>query len=215
MNHPATEGGRGLECDKLSQKGVDAAFREMLPRIVADRRRAGIWSLDTTLVDSYERGPQSWTEKMPVEFRVRRGYDLTPYLPVLTGRYVESGEASEKFLRDLRRTNADLFAHWYGGYFTDALKDGTNTLRITVANRWINRMIGDERVAAPYPGVWKSWRDKLYLQAEFPPSFLAEGRSPEGRYAYSTLRTRRKDDALKSAGLIGPVMGYSVARQSE
>ena len=118
-NHPATNESRGLECDKMSKEGVDAALRGMLERIVADQRRAGVRSLETTLIDSYERGPQSWTQKMPEEFKARRGYDLVPFLPVLSGRYVESGEATERFLRDLRRTNADLFSHWYGKYFVE------------------------------------------------------------------------------------------------
>ena len=118
-NHPAAHAARGLECDKLSKEGVDAALGGMLARVAADQRRAGVRSLQTTLIDSYERGPQSWTQKMPEEFRARRGYDLVPFLPVLTGRYVESGAASEKFLADLRRTNADLFSHWYGAYFVE------------------------------------------------------------------------------------------------
>ena len=117
LNHPASNEGRGLECDKMSKEGVDAALRGMLTRIVSDQRKAGISSIETTLIDSYERGPQSWTQRMPEEFKARRGYDLIPFLPVLSGRYVESGEATEQFLRDLRRTNADLFAHWFGGYF--------------------------------------------------------------------------------------------------
>lgn len=118
-NHPASNEARGLECDKMSKEGVDAAFRGMLSRVVADQRKAGVNSIETTLIDSYERGPQSWTQKMPEEFRELRGYDLIPFLPVLSGRYVESGEATERFLRDLRRTNADLFARWYGGYFVE------------------------------------------------------------------------------------------------
>ena len=36
------------------------------------------------------------------------GYDILPYLPVLTGRAVNSQEVSERFLWDLRRVIADL-----------------------------------------------------------------------------------------------------------
>ena len=47
---------------------------------------------------------------MIAEFTRRRGYDLRPWLPVLTGRVVESAEASDRFLWDFRRTIADLTA---------------------------------------------------------------------------------------------------------
>jgi hypothetical protein len=52
---------------------------------------------------------------MPKEFRDRRAYDPTPYLPVLTGRVVESAEVSDRFLWDLRRTIADLTAECHYG----------------------------------------------------------------------------------------------------
>ena len=53
---------------------------------------------------------QNWTDDMIAEFRARRGYDPTPYLPALAGRVVESAEASDRFLWDFRRTLADMFA---------------------------------------------------------------------------------------------------------
>jgi len=62
------------------------------------------------LMDSWEAGQENWTEEMASEFQKRRGYDLTPYLPVLTGRVIESAEVSDRFLWDFRRTIADLLA---------------------------------------------------------------------------------------------------------
>jgi hypothetical protein len=88
---------------------------------------------------------------------------------------------------------------------TSALKGGENAVRVTVANKWSNRMIGDERKGGAFPGTWNRFRDKLYLQKDYPPSFESEGRSPDGYYAYATLRTFRKEDDLFPAGLIGPV----------
>ena len=68
------------------------------------------------LMDSWEAGHANWTEDMAKEFRARRGYDPTPYLPVLTGRVVESADVSDRFLWDFRRTIADLLAenHYAG-----------------------------------------------------------------------------------------------------
>lgn len=52
---------------------------------------------------------------MREEFRRLRGYDLLPFLPVLTGRIVDSPDISERFLRDLRQTVSDLLAVNYIG----------------------------------------------------------------------------------------------------
>ena len=76
-------------------------------------------TLNNCLIDSYEVGHQNWTPRFREEFQARRGYDPLPYLPVLAGRIIESGEVSERFLYDLRRTVADLFAENYYGYFAE------------------------------------------------------------------------------------------------
>ena len=41
---------------------------------------------------------------MIAEFAKRRGYDMKPWLPALTGRIVESAEATDRFLWDFRKT---------------------------------------------------------------------------------------------------------------
>ena len=40
--------------------------------------------------DSFEAGYPNWTANMPQHFRKYRGYDMTPYLPVLRGYFVGS-----------------------------------------------------------------------------------------------------------------------------
>jgi len=63
--------------------------------------------------DSFEMPFNRWTGAFASEFRKRRGYDLTLWLPALAGRIVESQGASERFLWDYRRTIADLYVtHW-------------------------------------------------------------------------------------------------------
>ena len=66
--------------------------------------------LQYVITDSWEAGAQNWTDDMIAEFTRRRGYDMRPWLPVLTGRVVESAEASDRFLWDFRKTIADLTA---------------------------------------------------------------------------------------------------------
>ncbi|HBE43037.1 MAG TPA: glycoside hydrolase, partial [Bacteroidales bacterium] len=60
------------------------------------------------ITDSWEAGVQNWTDNMPDEFKKLRGYDMLPWMPVITGQIVESAEASEKFLWDFRKTISDL-----------------------------------------------------------------------------------------------------------
>ncbi len=116
-NHPATREGCGLECDKMSRSGVDALWNGMMAKIVRDAGPLAGKTLKQTLIDSYEAGPQNWTELMPEHFRMLRGYDLRFHLPIMTGRYVESADDSERFLEDHRRTVSELFAEFYGKYY--------------------------------------------------------------------------------------------------
>ena len=116
MNAPRPASGRGLECDKLSKEGIEAHFAGMMGKLIADVGRAAGKTLVATHIDSWENGSQNWTARMREEFQQRRGYDLLPFLPVLTGRVVESLEVSERFLWDLRQTVSDLVVENYAGH---------------------------------------------------------------------------------------------------
>jgi len=118
-NHPAPESGRGLECDKLSREALDVHWAGMMKPLIQDLGPLAGRTLNNCLIDSYEVGHQNWTPRFREAFRQRRGYDPLPFLPVLTGRVVDSGEVAERFLWDLRRTIADLFADNYYGYFSE------------------------------------------------------------------------------------------------
>ncbi|MGA9719303.1 MAG: glycosyl hydrolase, partial [Acidobacteriaceae bacterium] len=110
VNHPATPAATGLEVDKLSRKDVES-YVEQYTKMISNV--AGPYfgkSFQYFLMDSWEAGQENWTEQMMAEFRKRRGYDMTPYLPVLTGRVVGSAAASDAFLWDFRRTIADMLA---------------------------------------------------------------------------------------------------------
>lgn len=112
-NAPSPASGRGLECDKLSKAGIEANFAGMMAKLIADVGPAAGKTLVTTHIDSWENGSQNWTARMREEFRTRRGYDLLPFLPVYTGRVVDSLEISERFLWDLRQTVSDLVVENY------------------------------------------------------------------------------------------------------
>lgn len=112
-NHPAPLESRGLECDKLNQRAVEVQFANFLEKLLSDQSALGGTALRMAHIDSWEVGSQNWTPGFREEFQRRRGYDPVPYLTVLTGRPVENGETTERFLWDLRRTVADLLLENY------------------------------------------------------------------------------------------------------
>jgi hypothetical protein len=110
-NHPASPEATGLEVDKLNPAYVKNYFNNYLDQYKdATGGLMGARGLGFVVTDSWEAGAQNWTDDMFTEFRQRRGYDMHPWLPVLTGHVVESSEASDRFLYDFRRTLADLVA---------------------------------------------------------------------------------------------------------
>ena len=108
VNAPAPKSGEGLECDKLSREAYDAFWAGLMGKLIADVGPAAGKALAFTHIDSWENGSQNWTPKMREEFQKRRGYDILPWLPVMTGRVVGSLEQSERFLWDLRKTISEL-----------------------------------------------------------------------------------------------------------
>lgn len=117
--HPAMDADRGLECDKMSRAAVEAHFNNMAGKVIADAGSLAGKSLKMVLADSWEAGCQNWTPAFITEFKKRRGYDPTPWLPTLTGRAVNSLGESERFLWDFRRTIADLIAENHYGVFQE------------------------------------------------------------------------------------------------
>ncbi|HMA53841.1 MAG TPA: glycosyl hydrolase, partial [Acidobacteriota bacterium] len=108
---PAPVPGLGLECDKLDAAAFDAhydAFVGALLREIGPRRTDGQAGWTNLHIDSWEMGAQNWTGAFREEFRRRRGYDLLPFLPAVTGRPVRDLETSERFLWDVRQTANEL-----------------------------------------------------------------------------------------------------------
>jgi hypothetical protein len=130
MNHPAPKESLGLECDKLSKKAIEVQFDGLMGRLLADQATVGGKSLTMTHIDSWEVGSQNWTLGFREEFQKKYGYDLLPYLPILTGRAVESREVSERFLWDLRRVVADLLLENYAGHMREICHQHGLTLSI-------------------------------------------------------------------------------------
>ena len=123
VNAPAEPSATGLEVDKLDA----AAVRRYLDHYLDLYQQAsgdalGPKGVQTLLTDSWEAGVQNWTPAMLAQFRARRGYDPTPWLPVLTGRMVQSPDPSERFLFDFRQTLKDLVVDNHYAVLAQALK---------------------------------------------------------------------------------------------
>jgi len=106
-NGPAGAG-IGLEPDKFNPAAVPVAFTSWYARAVEHQAKLGTKSLVGSHVDSWECRSQNWSPVMLDEFKRRRHYDPTPYLPAMTGVAVESAEISERFLCDVRQTISEL-----------------------------------------------------------------------------------------------------------
>jgi hypothetical protein len=104
-------------------------------------------------------------------------------------------------VRDMARVRLngkDLGVVWTAPWrvdITDVVRERGNQLDITVANRWPNRLIGDERL--PDDGIkdgkWPEWLLKGLPRTS-------------GRRTFTTFRHYTKDSPLLPSGLLGPVI---------
>ncbi len=126
--HQNATGGdcKGLECDKFSHSATQsqldhwfgAAFSRCNPYHVRQ-------ALKVMHIDSWECGCQNWSDSIPATlvdpaaastavlnfaqyFQAQHGYDLMPYLPLLVGIPMDNLDTTERILRDVRHTIAQL-----------------------------------------------------------------------------------------------------------
>lgn len=124
-NHPATPEATGLEVDKLDRRYVKDYFEKYLDsyKDTVGADEMGKKGIQYVINDSWEAGSQNWTDNMLAQFKKLRGYDPTPWLPVLAGRVVESAADSDRFLWDFRKTVGDLIATEHYGQLEDTLHE--------------------------------------------------------------------------------------------
>jgi hypothetical protein len=120
-NHPAPDGGGGLEVDKFSKEAYDFHFDQFFGNLFDAIAPLAAKGLAASIIDSYETGVQNWTVRFPQEFQQRRGYDLRKYMPAMLGRVVGSADVSDRFLWDVRKTQAELMNENYYGRFAEDL----------------------------------------------------------------------------------------------
>ena len=127
-NAPASPEATGYEVDKMSKQHVEKHFYGYLGEILKRIPEADRKTFKVVVEDSYETGGQNFTDGFLAEFKHRYGYDPVPFLPVYKGFVVESEQASDRFLWDMRRMVADKVAYDYVGGLRDiSHKHGLHT----------------------------------------------------------------------------------------
>jgi len=119
VTRPAPIPGLGFESDKLDTTAIShhlANFTDKLLDEIGIRKKDLKIGLTTLHIDSWEMGAQNWTVHFSEEFRKRRGYDPTPFLPAYAGYIIESREISERFLWDVRQTVQELILSNHAGF---------------------------------------------------------------------------------------------------
>lgn len=123
MNHPASPEATGLEVDKMSAEAVQRYISTYLASYdFAMKSKDSSAGLTHLLIDSYEAGITNWTPLMAQEFKARRGYDLMPWMPALTGIIIESADKTDRFLFDWRKTIGELIEQNLYRQIADTMK---------------------------------------------------------------------------------------------
>lgn len=112
----ATDGkGMGLEVDRFSPAAVKKLFDSWYAPLL-NRPHGDVVSY--LYIDPREWGSQNWGCQFAEEFKVRRGYDLIPYLPVMAGVPLESTSRYEQVQNDIRLTIEKLVKEKFFQTFT-------------------------------------------------------------------------------------------------
>ena len=97
--------------------------------------RRGLYGIED---DSWEAGESTWTKLFAPQFQSLRGYDLTPWLPVLAGKKMGTKAERQGVERDYDRTIADLIARNHYAHLSE------------IAHR--NKLVSYSEAAGPNSG---------------------------------------------------------------
>jgi hypothetical protein len=106
----------GYFTDGLSAEAVDKTWEATLApllREMSSEERQGLIGIEE---DSWEGGSNTWTKDFFQEFKRRRGYDLTRFLPVLAGAKMAGEATRRRVQRDYNLTISDLMADYHYGH---------------------------------------------------------------------------------------------------
>ena len=159
MNHPASPNATGLEVDKLDKDAWNRYFHTYLDMYKeAAGGMLGPKGITHLLVDSYEAKSETWSPCLREAFKRRRGYDLTPWMPVLAGEIIGDAARSERFLFDWRQTLGELFTENYariGEYVAEYGMKGTYIEAHETGRAFVGDGMDAKRGASvPMAAIW-------------------------------------------------------------
>lgn len=131
-NGPAAPNATGLEVDKINKDALEQHFEGFIGDILSSMPAEDRKAFKYVVADSYETGSQNWTDDFAKSFQETYSYNPVPFLPVLTGRIVNSVDESNRFLWDLRRLVADKVAYEYVGGLRELCEE--NDLQLWLEN---------------------------------------------------------------------------------
>jgi hypothetical protein len=104
----------GLASDHMNPEATRLHMNEVITRLKKglgdDLPKAGITNL---YLASYEVVGKVWSPVFAGEFKRRRGYELTRYLPALFGARIGNAETTERFLFDYEKTLGEVVVDAY------------------------------------------------------------------------------------------------------
>lgn len=133
---PSSPESRGLEVDKMNRRHIRSLFDGMVGEFLRRTPVADRQALKYVIADSYETGPQNWTDGLLAKFEQRFGYSPVRFLPSLNGRVVDSPEVSTRFLWDWRRLVAESIARDYVGGLREVCSENGLTLWLENYGHW-------------------------------------------------------------------------------
>lgn len=186
--------------------GLQAA-RENFPRTQTAARLDGPWEVS---FDPTWGGPETatfdrlvdWTEQEERGIRYysgiatyRKSFDLPATLEAGTAVHLDLGTVHD--IARVRINGTDLGVIWTAPWrvtITGVVQAEGNHLEIAVANRWPNRLIGDQQESDAAVRTVK-WDSGLLGGREF----------KTGRYTFATRHSFTAESELLPSGLLGPV----------
>lgn len=156
----------GWATDHLNPEATRAHMKYVVDRLhesFGDLKKSGISNL---YLASYEVRGLVWSPVFNAEFRKRRGYDITPYLPAIFGATVGSSDQTERFLFDYRKTLGEVLVDaYYGSAREDAhaagllIKSEAGGPGPPVHNVPVDSLLANAAVDSIQGEFWPNWPD--------------------------------------------------------
>ena len=117
LNHPADIETVGHEVDRMDPEALRLVYDNYVGRINREARAKGYKSLKGFENDSYESAYQDFGHDFVVEFKKRRGYDCTLWLPAWKDRniIIKNRDLTDRFRWDMHRTVSELYEERFHG----------------------------------------------------------------------------------------------------